>query len=67
MALLENDISSLKKLTEEYFNVKDFDVFLCIVTGRTRESINKGILKTKFTAREVYFILNVCINNEFYF
>ena len=69
MALLENDIKKMEVLTKN-FNVHDnFGVFLCIISGRSWDSINKGIVKTKFTNTEV-LVLNIIlhiIKYNFYF
>ena len=59
MALLENDIPKMQKLTNDYFNVTEHGVFLCIISGRSWESINKGITKTKFTEKEVFFYFHI--------
>jgi aarF domain-containing kinase len=54
MALLEQDMEKLKSLST-YFNVGEYyGLFACIVTGRSWDSINTGINKTKFTPQEVF-------------
>jgi hypothetical protein len=54
LAILNKDIEKLKVLSM-YFNVPDFyGMFACIISGRSWDSINKGIEKTHFTENEVY-------------
>jgi hypothetical protein len=62
MALLENDMPKMQQLTKDYFNVTEYGVFLCIISGRSWESINKGITKTKFTEKEVIIIYTYIFN-----
>ena len=53
MSILEKDIKQLEELTR-YFNVHDyFNLFACIITGRSWEAISKGINKVKFNQNEV--------------
>jgi aarF domain-containing kinase len=52
MAILNVDIPRLQKLLE-VFNVKeDFNVFACIVTGRSWKAINEGIVQVKYSNTE---------------
>jgi aarF domain-containing kinase len=53
MAIIERDIKKIELLTER-FNVKDyFGLFACIVSGRSWDSINKGIVDNKYSEAEV--------------
>jgi len=58
MSILEKDVKRLELLTK-HFNVNEyFALFACIITGRSWESINKGIDKVKFSTDESSEIRN---------
>ncbi len=64
MAIIEKDVKKIEKLTER-FNVKDYyGMFACIVSGRSWDSINKGIVDNKYTEAEVNYSLIFCHNQE---
>jgi aarF domain-containing kinase len=53
MAIIEKDVKKIEQLTER-FNVKEYyGMFACIVSGRSWDSINKGIVDNKYTDAEV--------------
>ena len=58
MAILEADLKKLQKLTEIIELREHFAAFACVVTGRSWDSINKGISKIKYTEIEVKYFSN---------
>ena len=61
MAILENDMAKLERLTS-HFNISEyFSIFSCIITGRSWTAINNGIANVKFSVDEVSLFYRCCI------
>jgi aarF domain-containing kinase len=52
MSILQADLVKLKNLTENFDLGEYFAAFACVVTGRSWESVNEGIVKVKYTENE---------------
>jgi hypothetical protein len=58
ISILESDMKRLEKQLEYFKVTENANVFACIVTGRSWEAINEGIIRVKYTDSEQKRIRN---------